>query len=186
MKKSKCDCHKHEKQVCDICQGVTKGMPPDKTHKSVGAMVKDLGGKKFHKEFVKAKKKAAKKDPTKDFHPVHKAVSDVLAEGDVKVRICDGYADALVGVTLDQFERNVVLVYDYEKVIHILQRSSKPRMSREEAEEFFDFNIIGVWMGKETPMFINTTKDFLERHGLEGVLKKPKGVKADPNQLTLL
>src|SRR5258708_28406504 len=23
MKKSKCDCHKHDHQVCDICQGVT-------------------------------------------------------------------------------------------------------------------------------------------------------------------
>ena len=167
MKKLKCDCHKHEKQVCDICQGVAKGKP------------------------AKDKKAPAKKkkveDPTKDFHPIHKAVSEVLAEGDVSVRICDGYADALVGVTLDQFERNVVLVYDYEKVIRILQRGSKPRMSREEAEEFFDFNIIGGWHGKETPIFINTTKNFLERHGLDDVLSKKKRILAtDPRQLSLL
>lgn len=185
-KKSKCDCHKHERQVCDICQGVSKGMTPTgKTYKSVGAMVKDLAGKKFYKEFAKAKKKA--EDPTKDFHPVHKAVSDVLAEGEETARICDGFADALVGVTLSQFDRNTVLVYDYEKVIRILQRGSKPRMSREDAEEYFDYNIIGGWHGKETPMFIHVTKDFLERHGHADLLSKKKRIPAnDPRQLQLL
>jgi hypothetical protein len=132
------------------------------------------------------KKKPAKKKEEPEFHPIHQAVSDILAEGEETIRICDGYADALVGVSLSQFERNTVLVYDYEKVISILQRGSKPRMSREDAEEYFDFNIIGGWHGKETPMFINTTKNFLERHGMEGVLKKSKAKKTDPRQLELL
>jgi hypothetical protein len=37
-------------------------------------------------------------------------------------------------------------------VIDILARD----MPREDAEEFFEFNTIGAWMGDATPVFVDT------------------------------
>jgi hypothetical protein len=45
-----------------------------------------------------------------------------------------------------------VVAYDRTAVIDILERD----MPRDEAEEFFEFNTIGAWMGECTPVFIDT------------------------------
>jgi len=45
-----------------------------------------------------------------------------------------------------------VVAYDRSRCIDILARD----MSREDAEEFFEFNTIGAWMGEGTPVFIDT------------------------------
>ena len=42
------------------------------------------------------------------------------------------------------------VAYDYDKVIEILTED----MSYEDAVEYFEFNIIGAWMGETTPLFI--------------------------------
>ena len=42
------------------------------------------------------------------------------------------------------------VAYDYDKVIKILMED----MSYEEAVEYFDFNVIGGWVGDSTPVFI--------------------------------
>ena len=47
-----------------------------------------------------------------------------------------------------QFNTEFAL-YDYEKVIEKLMED----MNREEAEEYFEFNIVGGWIGKQTPGF---------------------------------
>ena len=44
-----------------------------------------------------------------------------------------------------------VAVYDTEKIINILVKQG---MSHEEAVEYFDFNIVGAWMGDQTPIFM--------------------------------
>ena len=43
-----------------------------------------------------------------------------------------------------------VVTYDYRKVIDIFAED----MSHEEAQEYFDFNVIGAWVGEGTPIFI--------------------------------
>ena len=45
------------------------------------------------------------------------------------------------------------MAYNYEKVIATLMKDG---MNREDAVEFFDFNILGSGMGKGTPIFIET------------------------------
>jgi hypothetical protein len=37
-------------------------------------------------------------------------------------------------------------------------------MERDEAEEFFDFNIEGAYVGPETPVFISSTQTLLAFH----------------------
>jgi len=63
---------------------------------------------------------------------------------------CDGYDDAIIGVAT-RFGMSPVVAYDYNKIIEILVQGG---CSHEEAVEFFDFNIIGAWIGPYTPVFI--------------------------------
>ena len=63
----------------------------------------------------------------------------------------DGFDDALVGVG-QQFN-NVIAVYDYERCIEILVDDNHD-MSDEEAREYFEYNVIGAYVGERTPIFI--------------------------------
>ena len=59
-----------------------------------------------------------------------------------------GLNEAFMG-TVRQFNTEFSL-YNYEKVIEILMEDA---MNREEAEEYFEYNIVGAWVGDETPGF---------------------------------
>lgn len=54
-----------------------------------------------------------------------------------------------------------VAVYDYRKVIRILVKDG---MSMRDAVEWFDFNIVGGYLGETTPVFLNrcTLEEFGE------------------------
>lgn len=71
-------------------------------------------------------------------------------EADVSLMFMDGHDDAIVGVA----ERDgvSVVVYDSKKVVRRLR--ARDGMSRDEAEEFYAFNIAGSWHGDMTPIFI--------------------------------
>lgn len=60
----------------------------------------------------------------------------------------DGFEEALVGIA-QQFDR-LFAVYDRAKCIQILMRD----MNEEDAEEFFEFNIQGSYVGECTPAFV--------------------------------
>ena len=67
--------------------------------------------------------------------------------------IADGFDDAIIGVTHYQPTRPSLVVYDAEKCVEILMR--RDRMSREDAWEFFDYNVVGGWHGENTPVFMS-------------------------------
>ena len=52
-----------------------------------------------------------------------------------------------------------VTCYDRDMVIDILMKDG---MDRDEAEEFFSFNIEGAYMGEGTPVYLTSTKTLLE------------------------
>ena len=58
----------------------------------------------------------------------------------------DGFDKAIIGVD----EVRMCLVYSYKKMIKILRSQG---MTREEAREYFDFNISGAYMGEKTPIY---------------------------------
>lgn len=66
-----------------------------------------------------------------------------------EILFCDGLEEALVG-TGKQFNQPVA-VYSKAKVLEILQRD----MTEEEAQECFDFNIAGAYVGEATPIFLD-------------------------------
>lgn len=62
----------------------------------------------------------------------------------------EGYDAAIIGIgTHGGIE---AVVYDSAKVIAILRR--RDGMGREEAKEFFEFNVLGAWVGERTPIFL--------------------------------
>ena len=71
-------------------------------------------------------------------------------ECEIEVLFCDGYDEAIVG--LGRCFNKFKIVYDKNKIIKILMNS----MSEDEAEEFFEFNIVGAYVGEATPIFIET------------------------------
>jgi hypothetical protein len=80
-----------------------------------------------------------------------KTTREELAEqyGD-DILLMDGYDDCVVGV-VEQFGRPPIVCYDRELVIRKLMEDG---MTQEEAEEFFEFNQIGAWVGERTPCFL--------------------------------
>lgn len=57
---------------------------------------------------------------------------------------------AIVGVVTNV--KNQAVCYDVSKIIKILMKEDK--MTEEEAREYFDFNILGAWVGEHTPMYL--------------------------------
>jgi hypothetical protein len=64
----------------------------------------------------------------------------------------DGFDEALIGY-IESCASSVVAVYDYDKVIGILQKDHE--MDREEAVDWYEFNMVGAYMGENTPVFFH-------------------------------
>lgn len=71
----------------------------------------------------------------------------------------DGYDDCIVGL-VEQFGRPAILCYDRSLVIKKLMSMD---MSEEEAEDFFEYNQIGAYVGDTTPCFLTnvSTEEFV-------------------------
>ena len=66
---------------------------------------------------------------------------------------------AILGITLtyQDGERVPVYVYSGNEIISIL--INRDGMTRDEAQEFVDFNIEGAYTGRETPLLLWPTED---------------------------
>jgi hypothetical protein len=73
---------------------------------------------------------------------------EAILESDAEEQflIADGLDEAVIGYYGD------ILVYSKRKILKILQTESQ--MSREEAIEYYYFNIEGAYVGKQTPIFV--------------------------------
>ena len=68
----------------------------------------------------------------------------------------DGFDDAFIGIA-ERFGQPPVVAYDREKCIQILME--RDGMDYEGAEEYFNYNVVGVWRGDNTPVFITRKED---------------------------
>jgi hypothetical protein len=67
---------------------------------------------------------------------------------DVELLKADGFDDAVIGIEL----KNYRLVYDINKMIETLM--VRDEMSEDEAIEYIEFNVIGAYVGEQTPLYI--------------------------------
>jgi hypothetical protein len=75
---------------------------------------------------------------------------DELAEGAI---LLDGLEDAIIGIT-EEFGIGRRVLYSKEKIITIL--CERDGMTEEESEEFYDFNILGLYAGEQNAIFLIT------------------------------
>lgn len=76
----------------------------------------------------------------------------VVAEVNPDAFFCDGFDEAIIG-TAERFGFPApVAAYDYDKVIKLLVAAGCA--SEEQAVEYFQFNVIGAWVGDNTPVFV--------------------------------
>lgn len=72
--------------------------------------------------------------------------------GDDELLFADGFDDCIIGVA-SRFGQESHVAYDMGKCIGKLMDDG---MTSEEAVEYFEFNIIGAYVGEKTPTFIQT------------------------------
>ena len=77
------------------------------------------------------------------------SVREYIAEYSPDALFAEGLDDAILGV-VERFAMTPVVLYDEDKCIEIFMEQD---MTLEEAKEFFDFNVLGAWVGNGTPCF---------------------------------
>ena len=76
---------------------------------------------------------------------IREKISDQFGED---LMVLDGYDDCIIGVC-ERFGMDDVVLYDKEKIIQKLMKD----MGHEDAMEYFEYNIIGSFVGAKTPAF---------------------------------
>jgi hypothetical protein len=97
----------------------------------------------FYKDELK-KVKTKKNEPK--IHPKRAEV----AEANADALFADGFDDAISGFDA----AGGCAVYDYNKCLKVL--CDRDEMSREEAHEYMEFNVVGAYVGDFTPIFVHS------------------------------
>tara|TARA_R100001530_G_scaffold28345_1_gene22416 strand:+ start:439 stop:693 length:255 start_codon:yes stop_codon:yes gene_type:complete len=79
----------------------------------------------------------------------------LLEEINPEALLADGFEDAYIGVC-EVFNRPPLAAYDRDRCIEILME--RDEMDRDEAEEYFNFNVSGSWVGENTPVYISLSE----------------------------
>jgi len=80
-------------------------------------------------------------------------VNQYCEEFETDLLCMDGFDDCIEGI-IERFGMEPILCYNKQKVIAKL--ISNGIKNEEEAEEYFQFNQLGAWLGDKTPCFIIT------------------------------
>ena len=93
------------------------------------------------------------------------SIREWIAEHNEEAMMADGFEDAIIGIC-GRFGANPVVAYDRDKCIEILAKDmaedsddpSETAITDEEAyadaEEYFEFNVAGAYVGENTPVFV--------------------------------
>ena len=73
-----------------------------------------------------------------------------IADGAV---LLDGLEEAIIGV-VEEFGNGPRVLYSKNKILEILTK--RDGMTWSEAEEYYDFNILGLYAGEQNPIFLFT------------------------------
>ena len=81
---------------------------------------------------------------------IREAVSWEWGDAELLFLSEEEFDEAILGVS-QRIGQDLVVAYDTEKIVEILSRS----MTINEAYEYFEFNILGAYVGEKTPIFIS-------------------------------
>ena len=77
-----------------------------------------------------------------------------LAEYNEDMLFADGFDDALIGI-VERAGLPPIACYNKEKCIEILMKD----MSLEDADDYFYYNVVGSYVGENTPCFLTIIKE---------------------------
>lgn len=77
-------------------------------------------------------------------------INEYLEQIDESALLIDGADAALLGFT-NRVNSPLLAVYDYDKLVNVFIDDG---MSYEDAVEWVDFNIVGAWLGDQTPIIV--------------------------------
>jgi hypothetical protein len=93
---------------------------------------------------------------------------DEYAEGAV---LLDGLESAIVGIVEDFGSPGRKMLYSKQRILNILQE--RDQMSISESEEFYDYNILGLYAGEQNAIFLDLEIEPIKKeNGWEYQLKK--------------
>lgn len=72
---------------------------------------------------------------------------------DAELLSADGFDDAIIGISYSKITGEYVIVYSKSKCIDILV--NRDNMSHDEAQEYFDYNVEGSYVGEKTPIWVD-------------------------------
>jgi hypothetical protein len=81
-----------------------------------------------------------------------KMLLDMARENEEGMIILDGLDAAVIGL-VSRCGQSPCLMYSSERIVRIFM--ARDGMTREEAEEFFDFNTAGAYLGDTSPFFLH-------------------------------
>lgn len=113
--------------------------------------------------------------PDITFEDIDAALAEVMP--DEGVMLADGFEGAFIGMV--EIFNKVVACYDREACLRIPM--DRDGMDHDEAVEFFDFNVVGAWVGEKMPAFLDRgILEIVKAHatGRAGASKTPAGVSA--------
>lgn len=65
--------------------------------------------------------------------------------------LADGFDEALIGFS-QRMNEPMLAVYSYEKMVRVLMDNDD--LSYDDAVEYLDFNVVGAWVGEQTPIIV--------------------------------
>ena len=74
---------------------------------------------------------------------------DEFCEGAI---LLDGLEEAIIGI-VEEFGNGRRVLYSKPKILSIL--CERDSMTIDEAEEFYDYNILGLYAGEQNPVFLD-------------------------------
>ena len=80
-----------------------------------------------------------------------KLTVEEISELNPEAMMADGFDDAILGMCI-QFGQEPVVAYNYNKCVEILK--NRDGMDDSEAIEYMEYNVVGAYMGVNSPVFI--------------------------------
>jgi hypothetical protein len=81
---------------------------------------------------------------------------DIINEQAEGAVLLDGLDDAILGI-VEEFGNGRRILYSRSKIIQIL--CERDSMTEEEAEEFYGYNILGLYASEQNPVFLDIILD---------------------------
>lgn len=79
-----------------------------------------------------------------------------IADENPEALFADGFDDALIG-PMRRCGQPTLAAYSYSKAVGVL--TQRDGMSYEEAVEWMEFNVVGAWLGDNTPAWLMDDPD---------------------------